>query len=168
MNTSSTYRLMASAPICRSMRDHRPERRLALCAWIRIRSIRTCTEASQFGAGFERVQGRPSDPRVRSSAETGLAAMLAGARRRRSPESSGRCREFEQPARIIRSTPPMRLPNLAAGAPGVCRMREILEYCIGGIRQNVSAGSLVVQEGGRTGPLYVLIEGRLEGIKGDT
>ena len=48
------------------------------------------------------------------------------------------------------------------------RMREILEYCIGGIRQDVSAGTLVVQEGGRTGHLYVLIEGRLEVIKGDT
>jgi len=47
-------------------------------------------------------------------------------------------------------------------------MREILEYCIGGIRQNVSAGTLVVHEGGRTGRLYVLIEGRLEVIKGDT
>jgi CRP-like cAMP-binding protein len=47
-------------------------------------------------------------------------------------------------------------------------MREILEYCIGGVRQNVSAGALVVHEGGRTGHLYVLIEGRLEVIKGDT
>ena len=47
-------------------------------------------------------------------------------------------------------------------------MREMLEYCIGGTRQNMSAGSLVVQEGGRTGHLYVLIEGRLEVIKGDT
>jgi CRP-like cAMP-binding protein len=47
-------------------------------------------------------------------------------------------------------------------------MREILDYCSGGIRQNVSAGALVVQEGGRTGHLYVLIEGRLEVIKGDT
>ena len=46
-------------------------------------------------------------------------------------------------------------------------MREILEYCIGGIRQNVSAGTLVVHEGGRTGHLYVLIEGKLEVIKGD-
>ena len=42
-------------------------------------------------------------------------------------------------------------------------MRDILEYCIGGIRQNVSAGTLVIYEGGRTGHLYVLIEGRLEG-----
>ena len=47
-------------------------------------------------------------------------------------------------------------------------MREILEYCIGGIRRNVSPGDLVVHEGGRTGHLYVLIEGRLEVIKGDT
>lgn len=47
-------------------------------------------------------------------------------------------------------------------------MREILEYCIGGLRRNVTAGTLVVHEGGRTGHLYVLIEGRLEVIKGDT
>jgi CRP/FNR family transcriptional regulator, cyclic AMP receptor protein len=47
-------------------------------------------------------------------------------------------------------------------------MREILEYCIGGSRRNVSAGTLVLHEGGRTGHLYVLIEGRLEVIKGDT
>lgn len=47
-------------------------------------------------------------------------------------------------------------------------MREILEYCVGGSRQNVSAGTLVVHEGGRTGHLYVLIEGRLEVIKADT
>ena len=47
-------------------------------------------------------------------------------------------------------------------------MREILEYCIGGVRQKVTAGTLVVREGGRTGHLYVLIEGRLEVIKGDT
>ena len=47
-------------------------------------------------------------------------------------------------------------------------MRDILEYCIGGIRQNVSAGTLVIHEGGRTGHLYVLIEGRLEVVKGDS
>src|SRR5215213_1190613 len=46
-------------------------------------------------------------------------------------------------------------------------MREILEYCVGGVRKNVPAGALVVHEGGRTGHLYVLIEGRLEVIKGD-
>ena len=47
-------------------------------------------------------------------------------------------------------------------------MRDILEYCIGGHRRNVPVGTLVVHEGGRTGHLYVLIEGRLEVIKGDT
>ena len=47
-------------------------------------------------------------------------------------------------------------------------MREILEYCIGGIRRNVSPGDLVVHEGGRTGHLYVLIEGLLEVLKGGT
>jgi CRP-like cAMP-binding protein len=47
-------------------------------------------------------------------------------------------------------------------------MRDILEYCIGGIRRNVSAGDLVVHEGGRSGHLYVLMEGRLEIVKGDT
>lgn len=47
-------------------------------------------------------------------------------------------------------------------------MRDILEYCIGGVRRNVSAGALVLHEGGRTGHLYVLIEGRLEVIKSDT
>jgi CRP-like cAMP-binding protein len=47
-------------------------------------------------------------------------------------------------------------------------MRDILEYCIGGLRRNVSAGTEVVHEGGRTGHLYVLIEGRLEVVKGET
>jgi len=47
-------------------------------------------------------------------------------------------------------------------------MRDILEYCIGGLRRNVSAGTFVLHEGGRTGHLYVLIEGRLEVIKSDT
>ena len=47
-------------------------------------------------------------------------------------------------------------------------MRDILEYCIGGIRRDVTAGTEVLHEGGRTGHLYVLIEGRLEVVKGDT
>src|SRR5882757_2095208 len=45
-------------------------------------------------------------------------------------------------------------------------MRDILEYCIGGTRRNVPAGTLVIHEGGRTGHLYVLIEGGLEVVKG--
>src|SRR5258705_586615 len=47
-------------------------------------------------------------------------------------------------------------------------MREILDYCSGGVRRDVSAGAFVVHEGHTTGHLYVLIEGRLEVIKGDT
>ena len=47
-------------------------------------------------------------------------------------------------------------------------MRDILEYCIGGVRRNVAAGAEVLHEGGRTGHLYVVIEGRLEVVKGDT
>src|SRR6478736_48760 len=46
-------------------------------------------------------------------------------------------------------------------------MRNILEYCTGGLRRDVAAGTEVVHEGGRTGHLYVLIEGRLEVVKGD-
>ena len=47
-------------------------------------------------------------------------------------------------------------------------MREILEYCLGGARRNVAAGTEVLHEGGRTGHLFVLIEGRVEVVKGDT
>src|SRR5260370_17710955 len=47
-------------------------------------------------------------------------------------------------------------------------MREILDYCSGGVRRDVSAGAFVVHEGHTTGHLFVLIEGRLEVIKGDT
>ena len=47
-------------------------------------------------------------------------------------------------------------------------MREILDYCSGGVRRDVSAGAFVVHEGHTTGHLYVLIEGRLEVVKGDT
>jgi len=47
-------------------------------------------------------------------------------------------------------------------------MRAILDYCHGGIEREVPAGSPVIHEGGTTGHLYVLIEGRLEVLKGDT
>src|ERR1700720_3364071 len=47
-------------------------------------------------------------------------------------------------------------------------MRAVLDCCTGGIQRAVSAGTLVIHEGGTTGHLYVLIEGRLEVIKGDT
>jgi CRP/FNR family cyclic AMP-dependent transcriptional regulator len=47
-------------------------------------------------------------------------------------------------------------------------MRAVLDYCTGGIQRNVPAGTLIIREGGTTGHLYVLIEGRLEVLKGDT
>jgi CRP/FNR family cyclic AMP-dependent transcriptional regulator len=47
-------------------------------------------------------------------------------------------------------------------------MRAVLDYCSGGTQRTVSAGTLIIREGGTTGHLYVLIEGRLEVIKGDT
>ena len=47
-------------------------------------------------------------------------------------------------------------------------MHEILDYCTGGAKRNVPAGAFVIHEGHTTGHLYVLIEGRLEVVKGDT
>jgi CRP/FNR family transcriptional regulator, cyclic AMP receptor protein len=47
-------------------------------------------------------------------------------------------------------------------------MGSVLDYCTGAIARKVAAGTLVIHEGGTTGHLYVLIEGRLEVIKGDT
>ena len=47
-------------------------------------------------------------------------------------------------------------------------MRAVLDYCTGGTERKVSAGTLVIHEGGKTGHLFVLIEGRLEVVKGDT
>ena len=46
-------------------------------------------------------------------------------------------------------------------------MRAVLDYCTGGIEREVPAGTHVIHEGGKTGPLFVLIRGRLEVIKGD-
>jgi CRP/FNR family transcriptional regulator, cyclic AMP receptor protein len=46
-------------------------------------------------------------------------------------------------------------------------MRTVLDYCSGGVQRSVPAGTLIIHEGGSTGHLYVLIEGRLEVIKGD-
>ena len=47
-------------------------------------------------------------------------------------------------------------------------MREVLDYCTGGVERKVPAGVLLLHEGGKTGHLFVLIEGRLEVIKGDS
>ncbi|NVN87562.1 MAG: cyclic nucleotide-binding domain-containing protein [Rhodopseudomonas sp.] len=47
-------------------------------------------------------------------------------------------------------------------------MRAILDYCVGGQESSVPEGTLVIREGETTGRLYVLIDGRLEVIKGGT
>ena len=47
-------------------------------------------------------------------------------------------------------------------------MRAVLDYCSDGVRHDVPAGSPIIHEGATTGHLFVLIEGRLEVVKGDT
>ena len=47
-------------------------------------------------------------------------------------------------------------------------MRAVLDYCSGAVQRNVSAGTLILHEGSTTGHLFVLIEGKLEVVKGDT
>ena len=45
-------------------------------------------------------------------------------------------------------------------------MRAVLDYCTGATRREVPAGTLVLHEGSKTGHLFVLVEGRLEVVKG--
>lgn len=47
-------------------------------------------------------------------------------------------------------------------------MRAILDYCGGGTKRAVQAGALILHEGGKTGHLFVLLEGKLEVVKGDS
>src|SRR5260370_8100140 len=47
-------------------------------------------------------------------------------------------------------------------------MRAVLDYCTGGTERKVPAGTLFIHEGGKTGYLFVLMEGRVEVIKGDS
>lgn len=47
-------------------------------------------------------------------------------------------------------------------------MRAVLDYCTGGVQRTVAAGTIVLHEGSKTGHLFVLLEGRLEVIKGDS
>jgi CRP/FNR family transcriptional regulator, cyclic AMP receptor protein len=47
-------------------------------------------------------------------------------------------------------------------------MRAVLDYCTGGVEREVPAGTVLIHEGGKTGHLFVLIQGRLEVIKGDS
>jgi CRP/FNR family cyclic AMP-dependent transcriptional regulator len=47
-------------------------------------------------------------------------------------------------------------------------MRTILKHCSGGREIRPSANTLLIHEGEKSGYLYVLIEGSLEVLKGDT
>src|SRR5260370_12832120 len=47
-------------------------------------------------------------------------------------------------------------------------MRAVLDYCAGGTERKVPGGMLFIHEGGKTGHLFVLVEGRVEVIKGDS
>ena len=44
----------------------------------------------------------------------------------------------------------------------------MLDYCAGAVERQIQAGTVILHEGGRTGHLYVLIEGRLDVLKGGT
>jgi len=46
-------------------------------------------------------------------------------------------------------------------------MKAMLDYCVGGLEKKVRAGDVFLREGGRTGHLYILIEGRVEVVRGD-
>jgi CRP-like cAMP-binding protein len=46
-------------------------------------------------------------------------------------------------------------------------MRAVLDYCSGGTERQVKAGTDLVTEGGTSGHLYVLMQGKLEVLKGD-
>jgi CRP/FNR family cyclic AMP-dependent transcriptional regulator len=47
-------------------------------------------------------------------------------------------------------------------------MRAILDHCSGGVKRSLPAGTDIVQEGGKTGHLFVLLEGKVEVVKGDS
>lgn len=47
-------------------------------------------------------------------------------------------------------------------------MRAVLEHCEGGQQTRLAADELLIHEGQTTGHLYVLIEGRLDVLKGGT
>ena len=47
-------------------------------------------------------------------------------------------------------------------------MQSVLDYFSGGDQKRFSAGDLLLREGERTGQLYVLIDGQVEVVKGDT
>ena len=47
-------------------------------------------------------------------------------------------------------------------------MRAILDYCDKAVRREVPAGVVLIKEGSTTGHLFVLVEGQLEVLRGDS
>jgi CRP-like cAMP-binding protein len=47
-------------------------------------------------------------------------------------------------------------------------MRAILDHCSGGVRRQLPEGTSFIHEGGKTGHLFVLIEGKVEVVKSDS
>ncbi len=47
-------------------------------------------------------------------------------------------------------------------------MRAILDYCGGGNRREIPVGTDFIHEGSKTGHLFVLVEGKVEVIRGDS
>ena len=47
-------------------------------------------------------------------------------------------------------------------------MRAILDHCTGGTKRSLVAGTDFIHEGGKTGHLFVLIEGKVEVLRGDS
>jgi CRP/FNR family cyclic AMP-dependent transcriptional regulator len=46
-------------------------------------------------------------------------------------------------------------------------MKAMLDYCVGGLEKKVRTGDMLLPEGGRTGHLLILIDGRVEVVRGD-
>jgi CRP/FNR family transcriptional regulator, cyclic AMP receptor protein len=47
-------------------------------------------------------------------------------------------------------------------------MRAILDYCKGAVQRQVPAGTVLITEGSMSGHLFVLVEGQLEVLRGDS
>lgn len=47
-------------------------------------------------------------------------------------------------------------------------MKDVFKYCADGNQKQLSAGELLLREGERSGQLYVLIDGQIEVVKGET
>ena len=58
-------------------------------------------------------------------------------------------------------------PSLESVA-GMTDMRAVLEHCVGGTETDLPADAVLIEEGHTTGHLYVLLDGRLDVLKGGT